>query len=290
MYFFIIRPIQITLLHYYLLLLNNNVSNIAQFSIDLKIQIKWGLIKQTDGSVSGSHCFTVIIYKHYLHYKHPPFGSFLLTHIFITLFLCVSTFSLSLCLFFFFFFFHPCGNAHTRCVQFGISVPSFPNVSARQFPNRNRMKNNEYETVEHVNSDLTLMLENAKRYNVPYSGIYKRALRLQHIQQVGSRRRKSLPVEEVGGAKAAALLLTVQVKRKELLQRDDDDGDSMMSSSTSDTNSVKRKRLVHSCNCCPWLWPLKLLHIYTKDDLGPQHDRKIFVKKKKDRISWIRST
>lgn len=47
------------------------------------------------------------------------------------------------------------------------------------------MKNNEYETVEHVDSDLTLMLENAKRYNVPHSTIYKRALKLQHIQQVG---------------------------------------------------------------------------------------------------------
>lgn len=48
------------------------------------------------------------------------------------------------------------------------------------------MKNSEYETVEHIDSDLTLMLENAKRYNVPHSSIYKRALRLQHIQQVGS--------------------------------------------------------------------------------------------------------
>lgn len=46
------------------------------------------------------------------------------------------------------------------------------------------MKSNEYETVEHVDSDLTLMFENAKRYNVPHSSIYKRALKLQHIQQV----------------------------------------------------------------------------------------------------------
>lgn len=46
------------------------------------------------------------------------------------------------------------------------------------------MKNNEYETVEHVDSDLTRMFENAKRYNVPHSSIYKRALKLQHIQQV----------------------------------------------------------------------------------------------------------
>ncbi|KAM7402078.1 hypothetical protein PAMP_017348 [Pampus punctatissimus] len=75
------------------------------------------------------------------------------------------------------------------------------------------MKKNEYESVEHIDSDLTLMFENAKRYNVPHSSIYKRALKLQHIQQM---------------------------KRKELLQRDDDDGDSMFSSATSDTSSTKR--------------------------------------------------
>ncbi|KAF0034954.1 hypothetical protein F2P81_012712 [Scophthalmus maximus] len=79
---------------------------------------------------------------------------------------------------------------------------------------RNKMKNNEYESVEHIDSDVTLMFENAKRYNVPHSSIYKRALKLQHIQQM---------------------------KRKELLQRDDDDGDSMLSSATSDTSSTKRK-------------------------------------------------
>uniref|UniRef100_A0A4W6G1K3 Protein polybromo-1 n=1 Tax=Lates calcarifer TaxID=8187 RepID=A0A4W6G1K3_LATCA len=79
---------------------------------------------------------------------------------------------------------------------------------------KNKMKNNEYESVEHIDSDLTLMFENAKRYNVPHSSIYKRALKLQHIQQM---------------------------KRKELLQRDDDDGDSMLSSATSDTSSTKRK-------------------------------------------------
>uniref|UniRef100_A0A669CHY6 Protein polybromo-1 n=1 Tax=Oreochromis niloticus TaxID=8128 RepID=A0A669CHY6_ORENI len=77
---------------------------------------------------------------------------------------------------------------------------------------KNKMKNNEYESVEQIDSDLTLMFENAKRYNVPHSSIYKRALKLQHIQQ-----------------------------RKELLQRDDDDGDSMLSSATSDTSSTKRK-------------------------------------------------
>uniref|UniRef100_A0A3Q3GZM9 Protein polybromo-1 n=1 Tax=Kryptolebias marmoratus TaxID=37003 RepID=A0A3Q3GZM9_KRYMA len=79
---------------------------------------------------------------------------------------------------------------------------------------KNKMKNNEYESVEHINADLTLLLENAKRYNVPHSSIYKRALKLQHIQQM---------------------------KRKELLQRAEDDGDSMLSSATSDTSSTKRK-------------------------------------------------
>ncbi|XP_056294484.1 protein polybromo-1-like isoform X4 [Pseudoliparis swirei] len=79
---------------------------------------------------------------------------------------------------------------------------------------KNKMKNNEYESVEHIDSDLMRMFENAKRYNVPHSSIYKRALKLQHVQQM---------------------------KRKELLQRDDDDGDSMLSSATSDTSSTKRK-------------------------------------------------
>uniref|UniRef100_A0A8C2XBY9 Protein polybromo-1 n=1 Tax=Cyclopterus lumpus TaxID=8103 RepID=A0A8C2XBY9_CYCLU len=77
---------------------------------------------------------------------------------------------------------------------------------------KNKIKNNEYDSVEHIDSDLMRMFENAKRYNVPHSSIYKRALKLQHIQQ-----------------------------RKELLQRDDDDGDSMLSSATSDTSSTKRK-------------------------------------------------
>uniref|UniRef100_A0A8C2XLA7 Protein polybromo-1 n=1 Tax=Cyclopterus lumpus TaxID=8103 RepID=A0A8C2XLA7_CYCLU len=79
---------------------------------------------------------------------------------------------------------------------------------------KNKIKNNEYDSVEHIDSDLMRMFENAKRYNVPHSSIYKRALKLQHIQQM---------------------------KRKELLQRDDDDGDSMLSSATSDTSSTKRK-------------------------------------------------
>ncbi|XP_028302620.1 protein polybromo-1-like [Gouania willdenowi] len=79
---------------------------------------------------------------------------------------------------------------------------------------KNKMKNNEYESVEHIDSDLMLMLDNAKRYNVPHSSIYKRALKLQHIQQI---------------------------KKKALLQREDDDGDSMLSSATSDTSSTIRK-------------------------------------------------
>jgi transcriptional/translational regulatory protein YebC/TACO1 len=46
------------------------------------------------------------------------------------------------------------------------------------------MKQGEYESVEQMEADLNLMLENAKRYNMPTSGIYKRALRLQQILQV----------------------------------------------------------------------------------------------------------
>ncbi|XP_030231386.1 protein polybromo-1 isoform X1 [Gadus morhua] len=79
---------------------------------------------------------------------------------------------------------------------------------------RNKMKSNEYDSLEHLDSDLTRMLENGKRFNVPHSSIYKRALKLQHIQQM---------------------------KKKELLRRDDDEGDSMLSSSLCDSVSSKRK-------------------------------------------------
>lgn len=46
------------------------------------------------------------------------------------------------------------------------------------------MKNSEYESVEQIDTDLNLMFENAKRYNVPNSQIYKRVMKLQHILQV----------------------------------------------------------------------------------------------------------
>ncbi|XP_077458772.1 protein polybromo-1-like isoform X3 [Stigmatopora argus] len=76
---------------------------------------------------------------------------------------------------------------------------------------RTKMKNGEYENVEQMDVDLTLMFENAKRYNMPNSSIYKRALRLQQI---------------------------LQAKKRELLRRDDEDGDSLLS---SDAGSAKRK-------------------------------------------------
>uniref|UniRef100_A0A8C9WCF5 Protein polybromo-1 n=1 Tax=Scleropages formosus TaxID=113540 RepID=A0A8C9WCF5_SCLFO len=74
------------------------------------------------------------------------------------------------------------------------------------------MRNNEYEGVEQIDTDFTLMFENAKRYNVPHSPIYKRVLKLQQILQ-----------------------------RKELSRREDEDGDSMLSSSMSDVGAGKRK-------------------------------------------------
>lgn len=46
------------------------------------------------------------------------------------------------------------------------------------------MKNSEYESLEQIDADLSLMFENAKRYNMPNSSIYKRAFRLQQIMQV----------------------------------------------------------------------------------------------------------
>lgn len=48
------------------------------------------------------------------------------------------------------------------------------------------MKNGEYESVEQIDTDLNLMFENAKRYNMPNSSIYKRAFRLQQIMQVST--------------------------------------------------------------------------------------------------------
>lgn len=80
---------------------------------------------------------------------------------------------------------------------------------------RTKLKNQEYETLDHLEGDLNLMFENAKRYNVPNSAIYKRVLKLQQV---------------------------MQAKKKELARRDDiEDGDSMISSATSDTGSAKRK-------------------------------------------------
>lgn len=90
-----------------------------------------------------------------------------------------------------------------------IKVP----ISLQQI--RTKLKNQEYETLDHLECDLNLMFENAKRYNVPNSAIYKRVLKLQQV---------------------------MQAKKKELARRDDiEDGDSMISSATSDTGSSKRK-------------------------------------------------
>uniref|UniRef100_A0A8C7MR24 Protein polybromo-1 n=1 Tax=Oncorhynchus kisutch TaxID=8019 RepID=A0A8C7MR24_ONCKI len=80
---------------------------------------------------------------------------------------------------------------------------------------REKMKNGEYESVEQMDSDLTLMFENAKCYNVPTSGISKRALRLQQI-----------------------LLL----KKRELLRRgDEEEQESILSSDTGTGSATKRK-------------------------------------------------
>uniref|UniRef100_A0A672N6T1 Protein polybromo-1 n=1 Tax=Sinocyclocheilus grahami TaxID=75366 RepID=A0A672N6T1_SINGR len=75
---------------------------------------------------------------------------------------------------------------------------------------RDKMKNGDYEGIEQIEADLTLMIENAKRYNMPNSTIYKRAQRLQQI---------------------------MQQKKREV--RDDDEGD--VSTANSDLGSSKRK-------------------------------------------------
>uniref|UniRef100_A0A673MSR8 Protein polybromo-1 n=1 Tax=Sinocyclocheilus rhinocerous TaxID=307959 RepID=A0A673MSR8_9TELE len=76
---------------------------------------------------------------------------------------------------------------------------------------RDKMKNGDYERVEQIETDLTLMFENAKRYNMPNSTIYKRAQRLQQIMQ----------------------------KKRVILLRDDDEGD--VSTANSELGSGKRK-------------------------------------------------
>ncbi|XP_016314040.1 polybromo 1, like isoform X1 [Sinocyclocheilus anshuiensis] len=75
---------------------------------------------------------------------------------------------------------------------------------------RDKIKNGDYEGIEQIEADLTLMIENAKRYNMPNSTIYKRAQRLQQI---------------------------MQQKKREV--RDDDEGD--VSTANSDLGSSKRK-------------------------------------------------
>ncbi|KAM9374591.1 protein polybromo-1 isoform 9-T9 [Phaethornis superciliosus] len=111
-----------------------------------------------------------------------------------------------------------------------ISEPFFHLPSKKKYPDyyqqiktpislqqiRTKLKNHEYETLDQLEADLNLMFENAKRYNVPNSAIYKRVLKMQQV---------------------------MQAKKKELARRDDiEDGDSMISSATSDTGSSKRKR------------------------------------------------
>uniref|UniRef100_A0A8C3LQW9 Protein polybromo-1 n=1 Tax=Chrysolophus pictus TaxID=9089 RepID=A0A8C3LQW9_CHRPC len=111
-----------------------------------------------------------------------------------------------------------------------ISEPFFQLPSKKKYPDyyqqiktpislqqiRAKLKNHEYETLDQLEADLNLMFENAKRYNVPNSAIYKRVLKMQQV---------------------------MQAKKKELARRDDiEDGDSMISSATSDTGSSKRKR------------------------------------------------
>ncbi|TRY65039.1 hypothetical protein DNTS_018546, partial [Danionella cerebrum] len=75
---------------------------------------------------------------------------------------------------------------------------------------RDKMKNGEYEGAEQIEADLTTMFDNAKRYNMPNSTIYKRAQRLHQI---------------------------LQQKKREL--RDDDEGE--VSMTNSEVGSAKRK-------------------------------------------------
>lgn len=188
-------------------------------------------------------------------------------------FLCVNIFSLSLS---FFSFSTPVASHTLAVLQFGISVPSFPNVSARNSPQ-------EQDEEQRVRDGW------ARRLGPDTDAGERQALQrlaLQHLQTGAE-----APAHPAGGflhcekslaarrrrlksrwSQSSGLSLTVQVKRKELLQRDDDDVDSMMSSSTSDTNSIKRKRSVQRLF---FTLNAKSLHIDMKEDLGPQQEEKI---------------
>ncbi|XP_051986162.1 polybromo 1, like isoform X1 [Xyrauchen texanus] len=75
---------------------------------------------------------------------------------------------------------------------------------------KDKMKSGVYDGVDPIEADLMLIFENAKRYNMANSTVYKRAQRLQQI---------------------------LQLKKREL--RDDDEGDA--SATASDVGSGKRK-------------------------------------------------
>uniref|UniRef100_S4R748 Protein polybromo-1 n=1 Tax=Petromyzon marinus TaxID=7757 RepID=S4R748_PETMA len=84
---------------------------------------------------------------------------------------------------------------------------------------RSKLRAGEYTSADQLDSDLTLMFENAKRFNMPTSSIYKRAVKLQHLLQIKKR-----------------LLL-----RSADISRDLGDDPESSTASTPDTASGKRK-------------------------------------------------
>ncbi|CAN0103364.1 unnamed protein product [Lampetra fluviatilis] len=87
---------------------------------------------------------------------------------------------------------------------------------------RSKLRAGEYTSADQLESDLTLMFENAKRFNMPTSSIYKRAVKLQHLLQIKKR-----------------LLL-----RSADISRDLGDDPESSTASTPDTASGKRKRII----------------------------------------------
>lgn len=73
---------------------------------------------------------------------------------------------------------------HIDWVHMGLNSTNETVKKCVPFFVRAKMKNGEYENVEQMEYDLNTMFENAKRYNMPNSSIYKRAFRLQQIMQV----------------------------------------------------------------------------------------------------------
>ncbi|XP_051997457.1 protein polybromo-1-like isoform X3 [Xyrauchen texanus] len=88
---------------------------------------------------------------------------------------------------------------------------------------RDKMKSGEYDGVDQIEADLTLMFENAKRYNMANSTIYKRAQRLQQIMPLKKKEVRdddvdvSAAVSDVGSGKRKSHKKNTKKNRMKML-------------------------------------------------------------------------